>query len=231
VDDTYETAFDHLLEGVAADYDGSETLVAQWLRRGRKYDGDLLVVGRALNGWEAGEWTRRQGSTPNGREDIIRRLRADAEPASSCPMAWVEDTSETYKCTRSPFWRVTHRVLDHEGATQPGWASRLAWTNLYKVAPVGANPSAGLARRQREHCFRLLSLEVSYLRPRRVLALTDRNWFEWFEEPLGLAVEDIDGDFVRGVAHGPTTWVIARRPEAQPETESVAECLHAFGGV
>jgi hypothetical protein len=108
-------------------------------------------------------------------------------------------------------------AVDPASRDDPLWSSRLAWSNLAKLAPAeGGNPGGPLLEVQRELGPGLIDREVHELRPRRVLVLTGRSWFEPFARGTGLEVEWRDG-LVQGVVRERArTWVIAGHPQGKP---------------
>lgn len=192
-----------------------EPLVVFWPRVGRFYDGDLLVVGRAVNGW-IDLWRTNDGrSAPQ----VAALARHTAEgTVNGCPMGWVMDRWKSrtagYNAGSSQFWQVVRAVaLEGRPNWVSDWPSHLAWTNLAKVAPLeGGNPGGRLLATQRDMGPQLLAQEVAELSPRRVVALTGRWWFEPFAQHLGLDVRWRDG-LVQGVAdRGGCRWVVAVHP-------------------
>lgn len=224
-----------MLATVAAAGAAPETpLVPFWPLAGAAYDGELLVIGRSVNGWIE-DWTPGQLADPGVRATALERLRRDAEPKDTCRMAWVTDlwgARTGYNTARSAFWRVQRRLAVEElGADPASWSSRLAWTNLYKVSPAaGWNPGADLQRAQRSHASALLRRELEDLAPRRVLAFTG-TWIEPFADALDLRL-DRRGGLVEGsgtIAGRPC--VVAKHPMAKPEDRMSSEIKDAFAGL
>lgn len=231
----YGETFERMLAEVAdVATDPVAPLVPFWPLRGSLYDGDLLVIGRSVNGW-VDDWTVGQLWDPAQRRAAVDWLRRDAEPIDSCRMQWVTDlwgAQTGYNTHRSAFWRVLRRIVLSDPATDPTtdrWSSRLAWTNLYKVSPAaGWNPGAALQRAQRRSAVELLKLEISELAPRRVLALTG-GWIGPFVDELGLVLDHRSG-LVEGVGvQDGRAWVVAKHPMLKPEDRFVSEVLTAFG--
>jgi hypothetical protein len=200
-----------------------------WPISGARYDSELLVIGRAVNGW-VGDWTVRQLRDPSFRLAVVASLRDDAEPVERDRMGWVTDlwgATSGYSTRRSAFWRVLRRLSSGD---QPlaDWPSRLAWTNLYKVSPAaGWNPGADLQRAQRESAIELLKMEIEALAPRRVLALTG-NWIRSFTPGLDLRLDPREG-FVEATGQGQgVPWVVAKHPMTKPEDRFVADVRRAF---
>lgn len=69
-----------------------------------------------------------------------------------------------YSTARSAFWRFVRRtlaVIDPASVDDPEWSSRVAWTNLAKLAPWGGgNPGGALLDVQRHRGPELLGIEV-----------------------------------------------------------------------
>jgi hypothetical protein len=83
---------------------------------------------------------------------------------------------------------------------------------------------------QRAACFELLSLELQYWSPRRILFLTGLDWARPFLSHLGCNVHHIDEPlWVEGVAVlGGAEIVVARHPQGKPEDALVRDILTHF---
>jgi hypothetical protein len=168
-------------------------LTSFWPIVGGHYDGQLLVIGRAVNSWRT-EWAADQARTA----DRLSRVVADAIAVNTIgpdPMDWAirlwgnegsrfDGFAESrYNTARSAFWRVLRDLSVSGPWARPAetWSGHLAWTNLYKVAPAaGCDPRGDLLGVQRGSAAQLLAREVEELAPRTVIALTGRAWFEPF---------------------------------------------------
>lgn len=208
-----------------------------WPLSGDRYSGELMVIGRSVNGW-IDDWTAAELREPSRREAVVEAMRTDAEPADRCRMLWVTDlagrTDNPYNTNRSAFWRVLRALMfaAHEDpADRSVWPSFLTWTNLYKVSPAaGWNPGADLQLAQRSVAIRLLQREVYEYRPKRVLALTG-SWIRPFEEDLGLELTWGSG-LVEAIGHrSRTPWIVAKHPMGKPGDELVAEVLSGFAAL
>jgi hypothetical protein len=229
----YERAYARLIDRVAADprISPRETSLF-WPKVGRKYDGDLLLVGRAVNGW-IDRWDLDESG---GSRQIAATARGTAEDGvNGCPMGWVLDRwkrgDEEYDTSRSQFW-VTAREVTVAGypERQTDWPSHLAWSNLAKVSRwTKGNPSWRLRQAQLPAATELLALEVEELAPRRVLVLAGREWFEPYARALGLVCEWRQG-LVEGAAHdGDRHWVIAVHPMTRSPRAVAVASVAAFG--
>jgi hypothetical protein len=118
----------------------------------------------------------------------------------------------------------------------PDWASRLVWTNLYKVAPSsGGNPSNALIAAQHAACRDLLHGEIDNSDVRRILFLTGLDWSYAFLPPLqNVSFADSYGRHV--ALHGEMTnksgslvsVVVAAHPQSKKSAKWVEEVCGAF---
>jgi len=216
--------------------------------RGQFYDGRLMVVGRATNGWETEEWKEgilpselvQSGVIPSYANSVYHRSNA----GNPCPLKWVSDrwgqNDKKYNTRRSAFWRVIRGVMIGLGLAfdnQEDWPSYLVWSNLYKVAPTKAgNPGETLCRLQHDGCIRLLRLEVETYRPERILFLTDYQWWARpFLEQIGAHMhESPNTRQVRAAGRlevDPThsaRVVVSTHPMRKPHQPWVNEAVAAF---
>ena len=227
---TYDLTFERMLGEVAdASGDPEVPLVPFWPLRGARYDVELLVIDRSVNGW-IDDWTSRQLQDPMVRRQAVEFMRRDAEPDNRDRMAWVTDrwgATNGYNTRRSAFWRVLRRISGGDEA-QKDWPGRLVWTNLYKVSPaVGWNPGADLQHAQRATATELLRLELEAFAPRRVLAMTG-GWLAPFVDGLGLSLDARAGLIEHVGSCAGRAWVVAKHPMRKPEDRFVDEVLSAF---
>jgi hypothetical protein len=231
--------------GEAAHRLPEEPLTAFLAMRGRAYDGALMWVGRAVNGWV------KPGCTPAELRDAARADalvqavldKAVGESEGPCPLRWVADQwgsrTASYNTARSAFWRTARRILlaaGDAGATEGAWPSRLVWSNLYKFAPEkGWNPSEAVAALQRARCRELLLHEIATFRPRRFVLAMGMNWARPFLDAPCFALDQRPGTKPveaggRLVLDGETVgrFVVASHPMGKKEdhwTQAVREGL------
>ena len=112
--------------------------------KGCKYNNELMVVGRATNGWE-GCAHPEEFVDPAFRETFARDITMSV--GGDHPMAWVHQhwgAEKDYNTKRSTFWRVIQRVTEElgiAGESNGDWPCHLVWSNLYTVSPAdGGNP-------------------------------------------------------------------------------------------
>ncbi|HKV54710.1 MAG TPA: hypothetical protein VJN94_08695 [Candidatus Binataceae bacterium] len=177
---------------------------------GHSYNGELMVVGKAVNGDIAGAKCSVPELDDRFIEDCVCcSAFGPTRNQQRCPMLWVTDQwgeerarhlwdheewpGKPYSTQRSAFWRGIKGILprlaigDVEGDS---WPSHLVWTNLYKVAPAeGGNPSTPLCAAQFDCCVELLKSEIQFYRPKRVLFSTGLDWAKPFLTKLGATLE------------------------------------------
>lgn len=219
--------------------------------RGMSYDGGLMVIGRATNGWETEEWKdgilpaelAAPGKVDAYADSVFRRSNS----GSPCPLDWISRcwgrNDLSYNTRRSAFWRVIRGVMIGLGVAsenQEDWPSYLVWSNLYKVAPTKAgNPGETLCQLQRDGCIQLLRLEFGIYRPGRILFLTDYQWWaQPFLNQIGAHIHDsLNTRQVRAAGRleldptHATRIVVATHPMRKPHDQWVREVLTAFASL
>lgn len=207
----------------------TENLTATPGYAGLQHEGGLMVVGRAANGGFSDCWLPLEGSDPVHARQIAEGVTA--EP-SSCPMNWL---GTQYNPNNSGFWRSIRAVLsmlEGDNFTEENWPSRIAWSNLYKIAPAAeGNPPDPLCWAQLDYCNRMLKSEIDTFRPRRLVFVTDRDWLTWFEEYVAdpwLKVEHSGGKYVTGsgqlaVGNSAIPFIVTRRPDSRERGSSESQ--------
>lgn len=231
--------------GAASERLGDGAMVDGFLSmEGPDYDGAMMVVGRAVNGWGSGILAKTLADS-KAAEKFAEEVYASVNGSGPRPMLWVTDQwhgseRETYRTARSAFWRAIRRVTAELGIAQTGdssWPSHLVWSNLYKVATHSAgNPNAALCDMQLPGCLELLELELSIYRPRRLLLLTGHDWAAPFLERLSFSLTRFsDAGMVRAVGTVPidesgasVRFVVAVHPQGKSEDDWVREVVDAF---
>ena len=212
-------------------------------RRGSCYDGGLMAVGRAVNGW-ATRIERIRLRDARECANYADQIYQQTHGAQAHPMRWVSkcwDPSDGgYRTKSSAFWRVLRSVTIGLGMADEDsriWPSHLVWSNLYKVSPAeGGNPSDAFCEAQASGCAKLLRMEIAAYKPRRVLFLTGSAWAEHFLTEMGARVDNVQG--LRHVERRGSCCldnghevrlVVASHPQTRPEADWCNEVLHSFG--
>ncbi|MBE0417911.1 MAG: hypothetical protein IBX63_09120 [Coriobacteriia bacterium] len=210
---------------------------------GHLYRNELMVVGRAVNGWGS-DIVPSKLARPVEAAAVADEVMSSVNGAGPCPMTWVTDhwgnPRPKYNTATSAFWRVIREVtdrLDIADTEKPSWPSHLVWSNLYKVSPNPlGNPSAALCRIQLPGCLELMELETSIYRPRRLFMLTGKDWAGPFLERLGFVPfassefrwVEAAGETADHAPNEPARVVVAAHPQGKPQEEWVGEVMAAF---
>ncbi len=203
-----EAVYLRILEAVgarAADI-GPGIIAAHWPFVGSNYDG-LVVVGQALQGWDAAEtparWTAAEATTLAGRQALLDGTR---EWASSRPEPMWEVLRWGHR-SGSPFWSVSRRLVPTLEPDRGGvWYGRYAWWNVYPLGwddpdrgPVGA-----LKAVQTPLVGELFWAVMDDIGARRIVLVAGKGW--WPEVRGLLNLRDLrDGErpiLASGQSHG-----------------------------
>lgn len=132
----------------------------------------ILFVGRAVNGWEIDF----QGSSI---DEIVEQVFESAFNMSDISAGIVEDKNgNKYNYNKSPFFQLCHKLMNMYGLSD-NWSQRMAWTNLYKIAPYkSGNPNNKLISETLSACATILRKEISYLQPTHIVLITDAWWYK-----------------------------------------------------
>lgn len=205
---------------------------------GHAWDGGLMVVGRAVNGWFYGIRPDRLAASVEVSR-YAKLVQEESAGNGKCPMRWVTTgwgATKDYNTRRSAFWRCIRDVvqrLNIADVDSEDWASHLVWSNLYKISPAeGGNPKVLLRDVQFRGCSELFNLELRTYQPSRVLFLTGVDWAGPFlqaadlQEP-GLSYVKQCGRIAVGDARE-ARCVIADHPQSKPGHEWVDDVVAAF---
>lgn len=192
-----------------------QTFCAQW---GEKYKtGGLLFVGRAVNDWQTDCRDTELLFKEDGNEDQIF-----ARPDQ---MKWVEDKNE---CSKSQFWRVIKCVSQGVLDKTTDWYDHIAWSDLYKLAPLKSNPSKSLCEKQEPLCYEIFKCELAVLRPKVVIMLCGVDWYDNFlcsvngdNEPLTLEEREWDGYKIIVYKIGETVFIGTVHPQGKSEKSHI----------
>ena len=223
--------------------------------KGRLYNRELMVVGRAVNGWTRRSWTPEALASDEAVHEFVSVVQQSVTAPESCPMQWVSKAwgsralnwpsnwacvgNQEYNTRRSAFWRVIRNLVDELGLADinnDSWPSHLVWSNLYKVSPAaGRNPPARMRSLQVDKCVSLLKLELEIYKPKRLLLLTGKDWAAPFLQQTvanmnvvqGSRLVHADGTLTVG-ADDTCAIVVAAHPERKPEATWVREVLQSF---
>jgi uracil-DNA glycosylase len=211
----------------------SQALTLFAARAGRLQQGELMVVGRAVNGGDIS--FKVADLTDELEAKLVDQLWTEAIPIGLDPLGWVGaawGSKNDYNTRRSQFWRVIRNVSRSivPNAEPTDWYSHIIWTNLYKVSPQETgNPSGHLLRNQFAACVDLLATEITFWNPRRILFLTGLTWARPFLEKLGCPVTLVkDSPIQATAARGLVPIIVAPHPQGKPEKALAAAIVARF---
>jgi hypothetical protein len=204
---------------------------------GAAYVGELMWIGRAVNGWKIIGSPRDFASSQHIDKTMENFGNADRD---TCQLRWItQDWGQktNYNPATSAFWRTAKRTLLAPNEIDEFWSSRLVWSNLYKIAPSkGGNPGRKLQKIQLLFCRDILVQEIVAFRPRRVVFATGMDWAEPFlDNPLFVRTDSkAFGQYVPGLGdlilndEKIGEFVIAPHPQGKDEDRWVEEIRAAL---
>lgn len=224
--------------------------------RGERYDaldgGDdprLMIVGRAVNGWDRERKRIEYDSPERFAESALACFRDNSRFTSEWQLESRENgryscEASAYHLSRSRFWSdvgCIRRAMSHR--TDADWLRYIAWSNLYKVSPRhGGNPNGKLCRAQAEACVEILRAEIRLLKPTHILMPVGDDWFSWrYGDFSGIftdgslctaemGTESLNREIVKRVfGSGNLRMVVTCRPERCKRQAYVQAVLRAFG--
>jgi hypothetical protein len=199
---------------------------------GEKYDNDLMVVGRATNGWG-------NGIDKTCNDDYHLVLTNLKKEIGTTNLDWVRNQwgatgPKVYNSKRSPFWRLIKALSDRSSGPVEWSIDHVVWSNLYKVARNEkrgtGNPTGKLMNLQFEHCAKILGLEIEQYKPRNVVFLTSMGWARRFLEYLEIEnMLSMPQKYVEfaGIKNG-VRYVVGQHPQGKPQDPHCDEIINAL---
>lgn len=195
---------------------------------GTRFSGKLLVVGRATNGWG-------NGFSKDDPESCRRVTESFIPTIGSETLDWVTrhwGATDKYNTRKSQFWRVSRMLARSIASDSDDCIDHVCWSNLYKVAPDGGNPSSPLMSVQFDRCAEILRSEIESSKARNVVFLTGEGWAKPFLARLNLKNQVATADYhlvAFGASAGGVKYVVGQHPQGKPEEAHRDEILQALG--
>lgn len=223
-----------------------EKLTAFLSRKGSLYNNQLMVVGRAVNGWDEGLLPIEFADKKKANSYVDEIFAASFGDNNDCPLAWIGRSwgvsvpNDPYRASRSAFWRVIKSLslaLNITHGDDQNWFSYLVWSNLSKLASAdGGNPGGLLLNLQLPGCIALLKQEIEDYRPQRIVFLTGDEWVAPYLAAMGFtSVIGLKPNFARSAGRLTTRTgrivdaVVAVHPQGKNQQIWTEEVMNAFG--
>jgi hypothetical protein len=157
-------------------------------KKGKDYNGKLMIVGRAVNGW--GDPTKYIDK--NAAQNLVF-VESVLDYLENNTTNYIEENTPTYNHNNSAFTRLKRELAARIVQCKKSEANHsIVWSNIYKVSPHDkGNPSPKLMELQLPHCINILKMEIEYYQPEVIIFLTSykKKWL-WAAKnviaPLGI---------------------------------------------
>ena len=200
----------------------------------------LLVVGRATNGWSSlpCETPQEFGDEANWKfNEVGFQWIVNPEDDFYALHNKPDKEEKTYYLKSSSFWRVAYRIwCGLSDSNGEGFIKRIAWTNLYKLAPKDkGNPTNKMCKQQFEACKEILAAEIQAYKPTHILIMTAYDWYHDFSALFEDSQRRDSNIFVEATAKIEVEGklvpvVITCRPEGRKEEAFTKEALKFLKG-
>lgn len=201
---------------------------------------DFLFLGQAVNGWGTGlssheDWCDPISEVVKASNEYL--MEKDHTPLDFVNVLWSKSTFNKYTSDpviksfydennkgiqylfcRSFFWNVVYKTISDYYELDRStwdWSRKLVWSNLYKIAPDGANPDSFEKELQQPISIELIKKEIEELKPKFCIVLTNSSW--WLPFQKGLRTEAIPfSSELDQIEHferyGQTSIIVTTRP-------------------
>lgn len=244
---------DAYLKLLNAEYNGSKIweqfdenntkypLTASRAFKGSKYDDcclRLMVVGRAMNGWEENFSLCKSAEDVRDKvlsrsfdfRDVIDRESKEVSVGRKLP----------YRYIRSKFWKLVQYTLQeyneannewYDENKNLNWNEKIVWSNLYKISPRYANnPDNALIEASIEANIDIIKAEIEEYKPEKILFVTDTWYLKPFDSKNSFAdefnIRGFEGSVVVGEGeYNGAKIVVCKRPDVRGYTN---EYIHSM---
>lgn len=198
----------------------------------------VMVVGRAVNGWEV------EFEDCSSLDATVNSVLTQKNCMDDFATDWVlDENGKKYYYAKSPFLRMMRQLVGAFAGTEEDWQQRLAWSNLFKIAPRhGKNPSWLMIRKNISLYCEIIKEEINQNAPDIVVFVTDMNYFDPYPNhntfSSFLSLMDmtnlcnirseyvcIAGDFID---NRNTKLVACKRPEGRPIDKMIKDIVNAY---
>lgn len=193
---------------------------------GTAYDGKIMVVGRAVNGWN-------HYLDPSSAESVQKCILSVQNALETENLNWVKThwgTGEKYNTKKSAFWRIAKAISAAVNPDIEFQTDSIVWTNLYKAAKHKAakqgdgNPSGRLMNTEYELCKQILDAEIDFYKPAYIVFLTGLGWAKHFLTTATKVDSNPSWDYVEQVGiYRERKYIVGQHPQGKNETLHLGE--------
>lgn len=152
-----------------------DDLAAFKVQVGDNYCKGPLFIGRATNGWTS------FCPVQSNRDDFMQNNSLSYKNKDFSN--WVSNNgNDHYKISRSQFWQDAKKIF--ERVCDGNFANEIAYSNLYKIARQGANPTTKQCALQLNVCREILLAEITALKPKCIIFIAGYGWAKCFLQEL-----------------------------------------------
>ena len=190
---------------------------------GVAFNKELLVFGRATNGW-----------CPFDKTDLINNKLKIIDNINNDNLTWVIDLfnspDEDWNPHKSAFWRLIKK-FSSELFNDESYEviNNIAWSNIYKISNASkGNPSQKLMSVQIDTAKEILKTELDIFQPKIAIFLTSLRWARPFLNDLSIEKITTRSDFKYVELIGKynnTIIIVGQHPQGKPEDEQKNEIL------
>ena len=142
----------------------------------------LMIIGRATNDWGKLDCSNSLEFGMDAEKKYYSKgfeWVCDVDKDGNNRLCSVNNDGSVYYLNSSAFWRTSENIwMKLTGVKEYRWIDYIAWSNLYKIAPKGANPTTTMCKRQYDACKQILQKEIEEYRPSHILMITGVNWWK-----------------------------------------------------
>ena len=190
---------------------------------GTDYNGKIMVVGRAVNGWN-------HYLNPSSEASIRKCISSVQNALETENLNWVKahwGSRDKYNTRKSAFWRLAKSISATANPDSAFHTDSIAWTNLYKAAKEeGGNPSGRLMNTQFQFCKRILDAEIDYFKPTHIIFLTGLAWARPFLTTATQNAPNPSWDYVEQVGiYQSCKYIVGQHPQGKNEELHLEEIV------
>lgn len=180
-----ELSFDELIRNWQQYPDRALTSYSAY--EGPKYkhsNARLMVVGRAMNGWES-DFSSCHSTAELAESVVTQKFDFDEIINGSIIVSDQDGRKRGYSYMKSNFWKLIKHVTSYLSDDPSTWNEQVVWTNLYKISPrFSGNPDWKLIKPTMQTHIDILQKEINLYTPKHILFITGMDYFHpWKRQP------------------------------------------------